>query len=200
MKIVKLLASALACMLLIKCTQSHKMHFSQIQSPKKFNGKVVNNIYYDDIFKYKIEIPKDWSLFDDNDLSRVGIPYKYGTFLVGFKSEKNAIYFYDDDLTEYNNYPDSLLSDCKRNWTETLTKMAKQNGAFIIMSQNYQIDNCFEGFDMTLYDKTTHTFDLSTSVFCRSYNTNHAVVGVDIIFNKDKQPVMKETLDYICIN
>jgi len=57
MKMITLLVTALVCMLLIKCTHPKQIRFSQIQSPTKFNGKVVNNIYYDDSFHYKIKSP-----------------------------------------------------------------------------------------------------------------------------------------------
>jgi len=92
------------------------------------------------------------------------------------------------------------LLDCKKEAIQEFTNIANTNNGAITISQNYKIDNCFDGFDVALYDKVNHAFVISTSMFFKSSSTNHAIVGVTTILNKDSQSAVKEALDYICIN
>lgn len=197
----KLALGVFVCMIFPHCNNPKHSPINQFPSATKFNGKVVNNIYYDQTFNYKIKIPTNWSLFDQRDLSRVAIPYKFCTFLVGFKSEKNAIYFYDDNLIDFNHNYNLLLANQKKELNEQFISIANSNNAYV---KTYYFPNktnsCFDEFRIDLYDKTTNKFDLSASTACRLFGTTHAIVELSIIFNEEKLPLTKETSDFICTN
>lgn len=201
MKSLKIFPGICACLLLAFCNRQKHIGITQYQTATKFNGKIINQIYYDDTFNYKIKIPANWVLFDEKDFSRGVNVSKYVTLLVGFTSvNRNTIYFYDVDLASYNNSFNSLMKDYKKSIREEFLSLGEKNNAYSKIYEDYPTNNCFKEYRIDLYDKATNKFDMSSSVEFEYFKTNHAIVGINVITTEDHLPALKETLDFICNN
>jgi|GEM_PF-5566582 len=183
-----------------RCSNPKHVKIQRSQLATKFNGKVVNNIYYDDAFKYKIKIPVGWLLFNSSDFSKgVTIPNNYFTFLVGFKStDHETIYFYDVDLANYNDSYPSLIQDYSQQLRRQLLVLVRGESNVLTIYDNYKTGNCFDEFRIDLPDTTPGNLLLSQAVAFKPINKNHAIMGISLITSKGDLLVLKNTLDYIC--